>query len=260
MDRKIKTESATAIEADPGTWVNTPDGRILIRRPPHVERQRNGFEKLGYWIGRLLGGGPSVPSYGKGRHFTRYVMYDRLRTVVARTIGEHGGAGMKALTIGGSAPFATQIGLDKADVLEAGFPQYNMLDLPFSDDQFDLVLSDQVLEHVEGDPFAAVRETVRVARPGGYIIHTTCFFNEIHGSPYDFWRFTPEALRLLCRGVAEPIEVDGWGNLALLPLNWLGMRFRPIPSVKWHPLHRITVRNNPLWPITTWLVARKPGP
>jgi 2-polyprenyl-3-methyl-5-hydroxy-6-metoxy-1,4-benzoquinol methylase len=45
------------------------------------------------------------------------------------------------------------------------------------------VVSDQVLEHVVGDPQTAIDETLRVLRPGGIVIHTTCFMNPIHGAP-----------------------------------------------------------------------------
>lgn len=190
-------------------------------------------------------------------HFTRYVMYRRLRSVVENVIGRNDGAGMKALTISGSR-IARHIGLGSAEVVDAQYPKFNILSLPMPNDSFDVVLSDQVLEHVEGDPFVAMRESVRVTRPGGYIIHTTCFFNEIHCEPDDFWRFTPQALRLLCRGIADPIEVGGWGNLALIPITKLRLRFRLVPDAPWHPLHIASVRNNPLWPIHTWIVARKP--
>ena len=203
---------------------------------------------------------PASRPKGTRPHFTRYVMYRRLGEVVAEAIDQQGGAGLRVLAVSGSVPFAEQIGLGRADIFEANFPEYDMLALPFPDGHFDVVLSDQVLEHVEGDPFAAVRESVRVTRPGGFVIHTTCFFNEIHCAPQDFWRFTPAALGLLCRGVAEPIEIGGWGNLALLPLTRLGLRFRPIPAARWHPLHWLAVRDNPRWPITTWVVARKPDP
>lgn len=195
----------------------------------------------------------------KRPHFTRYTMYRRLRSVVTDAISRNDGVGMKVLAISGSR-IAREIGLGSAEIVEARYPKFNILSLPMPDDSFDAVLSDQVLEHVEGDPFAAVRESVRVTRPGGYIIHTTCFFNEIHCQPGDFWRFTPQALRLLCRGVADPIEVGGWGNLALIPIMKLGLRFRPVPDARWHPLRIAAVRNNPLWPIHTWVVARKPEP
>jgi SAM-dependent methyltransferase len=185
-------------------------------------------------------------------------MYKQLRKVVTEHIDSNEGFGLNLLAIGGSTSFAHYISLGKADITAADYPEINMLSLPMGDNQFDVVVSDQVLEHVEGDPFTAVRESIRVAKPGGYIVHTTCFFNAIHPAPRDFWRFTPDALNLMCNGIADPIEVNGWGNLALLPVTRLGLRFRPVPDSWWHPLHWVSVRNNPLWPVTTWIVARKP--
>ncbi|WP_338673555.1 methyltransferase domain-containing protein [Streptomyces sp. SCSIO 30461] len=179
--------------------------------------------------------------------------------MIADVSDQHDAAGMSVLAIGDSLQLAHQLGLSAAGITKADYPEFNILSLPMTDDSFDVVLSDQVLEHVAGDPFVAVRESVRVARPGGYIIHTTCFFNSIHYAPGDFWRFTPDGLRLLCKDIAEPVEVGGWGNLTLIPITGLGLRFRPVPASRWHPLHWAAVRNNPLWPVSTWLVARKPA-
>lgn len=44
--------------------------------------------------------------------------------------------------------------------------------LPFEDSSFDVVVSIEVVEHVE-DPFAFLRELARVARPGGRVVVTT---------------------------------------------------------------------------------------
>ncbi|HEX5494860.1 MAG TPA: methyltransferase domain-containing protein [Mycobacteriales bacterium] len=195
-----------------------------------------------------------------GPHLTRYRMYRRLSGVLAELpdgpVG--GGAGQRVLAISGSAGFAREIGFDAARITSADFPTVNLLDLPYPTGGFDGVVSDQVLEHVRGDPFRAVRESVRVVRPGGLVVHTTCFLNWVHPDPGDFWRFTPDALRLLCDGVAEPVEVGGWGNLSLFALTRLGLRYAPVPAARWHPLHWAATRNNPRWPVTTWLVARKP--
>jgi SAM-dependent methyltransferase len=45
-------------------------------------------------------------------------------------------------------------------------------ELPFSDDAFDLVLSDWVVEHL-ADPQAVAREVYRVVKPGGYFVFRT---------------------------------------------------------------------------------------
>jgi hypothetical protein len=72
-----------------------------------------------------------------------------------------------------------------------------------------------------------------------------------------FWRFTPAALRYLARDFSEILAVDGFGNRSIWFLEWAGLRFYPVPIAKWHPIHRIATRNDPLWPVITWVVARK---
>lgn len=152
---------------------------------------------------------------------------------------------------------AELLGLHPSEIVPADYPEHNMLSLGFPDASFDYVLSDQVLEHLEGDPFQAARECHRVLRPGGIALHTTCFINPVHGFPKDFWRFTPDALSLLHRDWSEIIEVGGWGNLQVWSAVQDGIRYLSVPHAKWHPLHRLAVRNDPLWPITTWVVAVK---
>lgn len=62
-------------------------------------------------------------------------------------------------------------------------------DLPFQENEFDALISTQVLEHT-----AKVRETVaeirRVVKPGGLIYISVPLTFPEHGIPYDFYRFT----------------------------------------------------------------------
>ena len=129
--------------------------------------------------------------------------------------------------------------------------------LKFPDEAFDFVLSDQVLEHVAGNPQQAIDESLRVLRPGGIAVHTTCFINPIHDAPGDYWRFTPNALRLLSSKFSKIIACDGWGNFEAWFIIRNGLRFDGVPHAKWHPLHHIAMKNDPLWPIVTWVVAQK---
>jgi ubiquinone/menaquinone biosynthesis C-methylase UbiE len=142
-------------------------------------------------------------------------------------------------------------------LVEANYPEHNFLALQFPDASFDFVFSDQVLEHVAGDPQQAIDESWRVLRPGGIAVHTTCLINPIHDEPDDYWRFTPAALRLLAINFSRILDCGGWGNFSAWPLIRDGLRFDGIPHAKWHPLHRIATRNDPEWPITTWIVAQK---
>jgi SAM-dependent methyltransferase len=180
-------------------------------------------------------------------------MYGRLGSI-GPLLPRRGG---RVLSISHSANLGGLLGLQPTELIEANYPDHSMLSLGFPDSSYDFVLSDQVLEHVEGNPQQAIDECHRLLKPGGVAVHTTCFINPIHGAPKDFWRFTPEALRLLHQGWSEIIECGGWGSFEVWSLVQDGLRFEGIPHARWHPLHRLATRNDPLWPIVTWIVARK---
>src|SRR5262245_3504168 len=195
----------------------------------------------------------SLAGLERGPHITRYFMYDRLARIGPLLPNRTG----RILSISHSANLGELLGLRPTKLDEANYPEHDMLALKSPDAHYDFVLSDQVLEHLEGSPQQGIDECHRVLKPGGIAVHTTCFINPIHGSPNDFWRFTPEALRWLHRGWAEVMECDGWGSFAVWSVVHDGLRFEGVPHARWHPLHRLATRNDPLWPIVTWVVARK---
>lgn len=153
--------------------------------------------------------------------------------------------------------------------------------LPFADDQFDLVLSHEVIEHVADDR-ACVREMVRVLRPGGRLVlfcPNRWYPFETHGH---YWRgvyhfgntplvnylpdplrnrlvphvraYTVAGVRRLLRGLPARIVVHtqiypGYDNLVV---RW------PILGrvVRWlsHRLERTPLR---LWGLSHFLVVEK---
>ena len=66
---------------------------------------------------------------------------------------------------------------------------YDGKTVPFPDSSFDIVLSTQVIEHVE-DYDLYLSEAFRVLKAGGVLILTCPFVFEEHEKPYDFWRFS----------------------------------------------------------------------
>ena len=115
-------------------------------------------------------------------------MYNRL-SCIGTALPIRGG---RVLSISHSAKLCDILGLQPTEVVEANYPDYNMISLDFPNESFDFVVSDQVLEHVEGNPQQAIDECWRVLRPGGIVVHTTCFINPIHDEPNDYWHFTPK--------------------------------------------------------------------
>ena len=78
-------------------------------------------------------------------------------------------------------------GVDRVEDLRA---------LTLGDGSVGTALCLETLEHCE-DPFAAGRELARVTAAEGVCLVSTPFLLGIHGYPQDFWRFTPEGLRVV---------------------------------------------------------------
>ncbi|MBI5233964.1 MAG: class I SAM-dependent methyltransferase [Deltaproteobacteria bacterium] len=184
-------------------------------------------------------------------HLTRYYMYRQLGLFFK---GRISGKILGISGIEGFHPF-----IDKnAEITDDRFPGIDMQDLPYKDNTFDYVISDQVLEHLD-DPAKAVRESHRVLKKGGIGIHTTCFINPVHEAPKDLWRFSPEGLRIICKDFPEILMCEGWGNRVAILLCFVSNRFRlmNIPESKYSLRHLIATINEESYPIATWIIARK---
>jgi len=183
---------------------------------------------------------------------TRYKMYKEILSSFEEQIKG------KILAITDISGFRSLIDPRYGEVMEISYPEVDCQNLPYEDNTFDAIFSDQVLEHVI-DPVKAVNEALRVLKPNGVVIHTTCFINYYHPAPIDYWRFSPQALEYLHRNFSEIIVCGGWGNRLAVFICMLGERFRAIaiPDNKLSLRRLIASRNNERYPITTWIVARK---
>ncbi|MDD2735994.1 MAG: methyltransferase domain-containing protein [Desulfuromonadaceae bacterium] len=191
--------------------------------------------------------------FSKGEHITRYYMFKHF----SESIKKQRDGGAKVLSISGSEKLCRILGYDETSIVDASYPEYNIFSLPFDNESFDAVVSDQVLEHVEGNPQDAINETLRVLKPGGLMVHATCFINPIHGAPSDYWRFTPEALALLSKERTNIVEVNGWGNIFIWLFFAFGVRYEKIPNNRLHPFNWLATFNQKRLPVTTWVVAEK---
>lgn len=80
---------------------------------------------------------------------------------------------------------------------------------PFPDGWFDIVVSGQVIEHVE-DIYAWVREIARITRKDGFVCIIGPSDFEEHRHPVDCWRILPDGMRFLLGKIAglEIVSVD----------------------------------------------------
>ncbi len=67
---------------------------------------------------------------------------------------------------------------------------------PIEDELYDIVLSGQVIEHVE-KPWIWIKELKRITKPGGYIITINPVSWPYHEAPVDCWRIYPSGIRAL---------------------------------------------------------------
>lgn len=147
-------------------------------------------------------------------------------------------------------------------ITEARWPEFDAQRLhQVPDGSYDLVFSHQVLEHIP-KPWKAAAELVRVMRPGGLAIHTTCAANPRHGPPAfnDYYRFLPDGLEQLFdtdHGAVEVAVKASWGNRQALLYNHAiddghgvlgGRRF----------VRAVGEPNEENFPWATWIIFRKP--
>lgn len=180
-------------------------------------------------------------------HLTRYTMYNRIKEFFKE--GRKG----KVLCISGKGYIADQFH-PNSEMINAEFPKIDVQKLPYSNGEFDFVLCDCVIEHVE-NPFLAVGEMYRVLKVGGWVIITTALMIRLHKAPTDFWRFTPDGLKVLCKKFSGIYQCEGWGNPDALSLVGKGLGSEKIHSGS--ILEKIATRNDNATLITTWIIARK---
>jgi SAM-dependent methyltransferase len=132
------------------------------------------------------------------------------------------------------------------------YPEFDICEPLPEHDRFDVVICEQVLEHVP-DPWRAAANLKELCEPGGHVIVSTPFLIRVHELPAfdlrDYWRFTPRGLRTLLEGAGlEVDEVSSWGNRDCVVGN-----FDRWPAYRWwHSL-----RNERDLPVQVWAFARR---
>ena len=80
--------------------------------------------------------------------------------------------------------------------------------IPAVDECYDLVICQEVLEHVR-NPSNAMKEIRRVLKTGGSAYIQLPFIIGYHPCPNDFWRFSREGVEALCADAGLEVEETG---------------------------------------------------
>ena len=136
--------------------------------------------------------------------------------------------------------------------VSTGFPAYDVCAGPLAHGSFDLIICEQVLEHVLR-PDLAVANMLAMLRPGGCLVVNTPFLLKVHGFPHDLWRWTEHGLRQLLELAGfVGVETASWGNRACLVADLSdGLRWTVFDPT------RHSLENEPQFPIVVWAIARR---
>ena len=187
-----------------------------------------------------------VEATGPSDQWQRVILNQEIQRFIASLAPQS----LTAAEISGS----THVGTPWKSHTSLNYPEFDLCAPVPEAMKFDVVICEQVLEHV-ADPFAAASNLRALTRSGGHVIVSTPFLIKVHELPLygmpDYWRFTPRGLRrLLEHGGLELLEVGAWGNRDCVRGNldrWPAYR-------RWHSLH-----NEPDLAVQVWAFARKPA-
>lgn len=137
----------------------------------------------------------------------------------------------------------------------ADYPEYDVCEKPLATENFDLVIAEQVFEHLLY-PYRAVKNVYAMLRPGGYFLISTPFLLKIHNFPVDCSRWTPHGMKYFLSEAGFPLEavqVGSWGNRS-------AVRARLNPASTHFPYYNPLIhsmKNEEVFPVVVWALARK---
>jgi hypothetical protein len=176
-------------------------------------------------------------------HWCRIAMYEAATRLFQDDAGK-----LDVLEISGSAfsdllPWRSYRGLRGIDVCKDGWQTRE------GADGFNLIVLDQVLEHVS-NPSDALTNVLMALPLSGRIFVSTPFLIREHPDPEDHWRWTSSGLALILeRAGFDMVGSDSWGNRACVMANFTRwVRYRPEE-------HSLVNETN--FPVTVWAWGTK---
>jgi SAM-dependent methyltransferase len=131
---------------------------------------------------------------------------------------------------------------------EANFPEFDICENVL-DQKFDLIIADQVFEHLLW-PRRAAQNVRAMLKPGGRFLMTTPFLIRVHAIPTDCTRWTEMGMQYFLADAGFPLErirTGSWGNRQCVKANFSKWARRG-----WFG----SLKNEPDFPVAVWALAQ----
>ena len=134
----------------------------------------------------------------KDVHVTRYSTYWNIAYYLLYMHHHVSPLGGKVLEISGHSLLSKYFMKNNTEFIRPSYPEVDVTRLHevYQPNSFDIVILDQVLEHV-ANPMLAVSECHYVLKPGGKLVVISPGNYPYHWGPWDFNRFTTDTLKVL---------------------------------------------------------------
>jgi SAM-dependent methyltransferase len=210
------------------------------------------------------------PSCGVSYRSPVKIASELLWTAVARMAGKYAsgrlvdvGCGTKPYEVLFRPHIASYFGIDWQGACEPHYGAATRADMyvdclntGLEAESFDTLLATQVMEHVfETETFLA--ECHRLLKTGGVGIFTVPFVWQVHGEPFDYFRFTKYALEKLFTNAGfriESMEPIGGAYATLIQMKLISIYYRPLRSFFWRVARRL--RNEMVIPVLNLMAIK----
>jgi SAM-dependent methyltransferase len=178
----------------------------------------------------------------QGSHWCRVVMDNETEQLVSKLPYQN----FSALEISGDK--WKNFGF--SEYTSASYPEYDVC-VGKLDKQFDIVIAEQVFEHLLW-PYRAAKNVYEMIKPNGYFLISTPFLIKIHDYPQDCSRWTETGIKYFLAEAGfnlENISTGSWGNIECVVSNFNQW------TVYKNGFHNL--ENDPNLPIVVWALAKK---
>ena len=136
---------------------------------------------------------------------------------------------------------------------EMNFPEYDICSEIITEKKYDLIIADNVWEHLKY-PYRATKNVLKMLNNNGYFLMITPFLVRVHEVPIDCSRWTEDGMKYFlndCGFKLENIFTNSWGNKKCVISD-----LRTDDTWTRVGIYR-DMSNNKLFPLQVWALAKK---